>query len=54
MKIAAFEHKIVSASKAQYRKMETKRAIQNVLDAVINQYKYSSLPELNAVLKRTM
>ena len=32
--------------------METKRAIQNVLDVVINQYKYSSLPELNAVLKQ--
>ena len=51
-KIAAFEHRIVSAQKAQYGKMETKRAIQNVLDAVINQYKYSSLPELNAVLKQ--
>ena len=32
--------------------METKRAIQNVLDDVINQYKYSSLAELNAVLKQ--
>ena len=48
----AFEHRIVSAAKVQYGKMETKRAIQNVLDAVINQYKYSSLPELNAVLKQ--
>ena len=49
---AAFEHRIVSASKVQYGKMETKRAIQNVLDVVINQYKYSSLAELNAVLKQ--
>jgi hypothetical protein len=47
-----FEHRIVSAAKIYYGKMETKRAIQNVLDTVINQYKYSSLPELNAVLKQ--
>ena len=46
------EHKIVNASKVQYGKMETKKAIQNVLDAVINQYKYSSIAELNAVLKQ--
>ena len=32
--------------------METKRAIQNVLDVVINHYKYSSIAELNAVLKQ--
>ncbi len=31
--------------------MQTKRAITNVLDEVINQYKYTSLPELNAILK---
>ncbi len=31
--------------------MQTKRAITNVLDVVINQYKYTSLPELNAILK---
>ena len=46
------QHRILSAEKVQYGKMETKRAIQNVLDAVINQYKYSSLAELNAVLKQ--
>ncbi len=45
------ERKIVSAQRVQYGKMETKRAIQNVLDVVINQYKYSSVAELNAVLK---
>jgi hypothetical protein len=31
--------------------MQTKRAITTVLDEVINQYKYTSLPELNAILK---
>ncbi len=34
-----------------YGKSETKRAIANVLMVVLNQYKFSSLPELNAVLK---
>ena len=47
-----FEKRIVNAAKVQYGKMETKRAIQNVLDDVINQYKYSSIAELNAVLKQ--
>lgn len=41
----------VSAQKVQYGKIQTKRAITNVLDAVINQYKYTSLQELNAILK---
>ena len=36
--------------KVQYGKSETKRAIANVLDHVLNTYKYTSLPELNAVL----
>ncbi len=45
-------HKKVSAEKVEYGKMETKRAIQTVLDAVINQYKYTSLAELNAVLRQ--
>jgi len=44
-------HQAVGAQRVQYGKMETKRAIQNVLDAVINHYKYTSLSELNAVLK---
>ena len=42
----------VSASKALYGKSQTKMAIQNVLEVVLNQYRYSSLPELNAVLKQ--
>lgn len=34
-----------------YGKSETKRALSNVLSYVLNKYKYSSLAELNAVLK---
>lgn len=41
----------ISTQKVAYGKSSTKRAISNVLGLVINQYKYSSLPELNAVLK---
>jgi len=42
----------VNAEKIQYGKSETKRAITNVLDAVLFGYKYTSLSELNAVLKQ--
>jgi len=42
----------VSAAKVLYGKSQTKMAIQNVLEAVLNQYRYTSLPELNAVLKQ--
>ena len=45
-----YELKPVSEQKVQYRHSETKRAITNVLDAVLNTYKYASMPELNAVL----
>jgi Relaxase/Mobilisation nuclease domain len=38
--------------KVQYGRAETKQAIANVLDAVVNQYKFTSLPELNAILKQ--
>jgi hypothetical protein len=41
----------VHAQKVLYGKSETKRAITNVLDTVLPNYKYTSLPELNAVLK---
>lgn len=44
--------KPVSVSKALYGKSQTKMAIQNVLETVLNQYRYASLPELNAVLKQ--
>ncbi len=47
-----YEFKPVSIQKAQYGKSETKRAITNVLDAVLPHYKYTSLAELNAVLKQ--
>lgn len=38
--------------KVIYGKSETKRSVTNVLDVVINQYKYTSLVELNAILKQ--
>ncbi len=41
----------VNATKVIYGKSETKGAITNVLMAVLKQYKYASLPELNAVLQ---
>jgi len=44
--------KPVSVVKALYGKSQTKMAIQNVLEAVLNQYRYTSLPELNAVFKQ--
>ena len=43
--------KPVSLRKVQYGKPQTKAAIQNVVDYVMNQYKYTSLGEYNAVLK---
>jgi hypothetical protein len=48
----AYKLKPINVQKVQYGKSETKRAITNVLDAVLNSYKYSSLPELNAVLQQ--
>ena len=42
----------ISVAKVMYGKSQTKMAIQNVLEAVLTQYKYASLPELNAVLKQ--
>ncbi len=48
----AFRIKPVDAGKVQYGRTETKRAITNVLDAVLDKYKYTSLPELNAILKQ--
>lgn len=41
----------LSAQKVTYGKSPTKRGITNVLDAVLHNYKYASLAELNAVLK---
>lgn len=42
----------ITVGKVQYGRIESKKAISNVLNAVLNQYKYASLPELNAVLKQ--
>jgi len=46
------EQKLIpaSASKVIYGKSEIKRSISNVLMMVLNQYKFASLSELNAVL----
>jgi hypothetical protein len=48
----AFQLKPVNAQKIQYGRSETKRAITNVLDAVLTDYKYTSFNELNAVLRQ--
>lgn len=42
----------VNIEKAVYGKSETKRAITNIVNQVIAQYKFASLPELNAVLSQ--
>ncbi len=42
----------VEASKAIYGKSETKRSISNTVRWVAQRYKYTSLPELNAVLQQ--
>lgn len=47
-----FELKPVNVSKAQYGKSQTKQAISNVLNTVLNSYKYTSVAELNAVLRQ--
>ncbi|MEL1254089.1 relaxase/mobilization nuclease domain-containing protein [Flavobacterium sp. DGU38] len=47
-----FELKPILMGKVQYGKSDSKRAITNVLDQVLFSYKYSSLPQLNAVLRQ--
>jgi hypothetical protein len=47
-----FELKPVNTAKAHYGKSQTKLAISNVLNTVLNAYKYTSTAELNAVLKQ--
>jgi len=47
----AFRLNPIDVKKVQYGRAETKRAITNVLDAVLDKYKYTSLPELNAVFE---
>jgi hypothetical protein len=48
----AYRPEPVSVQRVFYGKTETRRAIQNVLDTVLQKYRYTSLPELNAVLKQ--
>jgi hypothetical protein len=47
-----FELKPAYAQKVQYGKSESRQAIAKVLEAVVNTYKYTSIPELNAVLQQ--
>lgn len=42
----------VSMGKIQYGQIQSKKAIANVLGAVLSSYSYASLPELNAVLRQ--
>ena len=44
--------KSVNVEKAIYGKLETKRAISNIVTAVVGEYKFTSLNELNAALKQ--
>ena len=47
-----FQLKPIDVRKVQYGRTDTRRAITNVLDAVLEKYRYTSLPELNAVLRQ--
>jgi hypothetical protein len=44
--------KLVDLEKALYGKTPTKRAISNTVNAVINSYQFTSIAELNAILKQ--
>ncbi len=44
--------KPIDVQKVQYGKSETRRSISNVLDRVIDRFKYTSIAELNAILKQ--
>lgn len=46
------EKTIQNAPRAVYGKMETKRVISNAVRYVTENYKYTSIPELNAVLRQ--
>jgi hypothetical protein len=49
-KTKQYELKSAYAQKVHYGRSDSRRVIANVLDAVLPTYKYTSLPELNAVL----
>lgn len=42
----------IDVQKVYYGKSETRRSITNVLDAVVNHFKYTSLAELNTILRQ--
>ena len=46
------QHLKIDAQKVEYGQAETKRSVINVLDNVIDNYAYTTLPELNAILKQ--
>ncbi|MDB5192465.1 MAG: relaxase [Segetibacter sp.] len=52
MKTKPYEIRSAYSQKVQYGKSDSRRAIANVLDGVLNLYKYTSLAELNAVLQQ--
>lgn len=47
-----FRPRPVDVQKVQYARIDTGWAIGNVLETVLEKYRYSSLPELNAILKQ--
>jgi hypothetical protein len=48
----SYELKPIDVKKLQYGKSELKKSIQNVLSHVLKEYKFGSLPELNAILNQ--
>jgi len=48
----SYEIKPLHVQKVQYGKSDTRRAITTILDSILPNYKYASLPELNAVLRQ--
>lgn len=51
MKKQEYELKSAYTQKVQYGRSDSRRSIAGVLNAVLNTYKYTSLPELNAILR---
>jgi len=46
------EHQPIAMGKIRYGRIQSKKAIENVLAQVLSSYKYASLAELNAVLQQ--
>lgn len=44
--------RLLPLEKLEYGRTETKRAITNIVNTIIREYNFTSLPELNAVLKQ--